>query len=76
MFRTLLAAAAVYAYGYPCFDGHRPAALDKPLQSFHDGINVAAHESGRALAVLNDARTMRYVEVAMKRLDGELHPSN
>jgi len=74
MFRTLLAAAAVYAYGHPSFDGHRPTAFDKPVQGFYDGINAAAKESRRALAVLNDARTMRYVEVVTEQLDAELRP--
>jgi len=74
MFRTLLAAAAVYAYGHPSFDGHRPVAFDKPVQGFYDGINAAANEGRRALAVLDDFRTMRYVEVVGERLDAELRP--
>lgn len=72
MFRTLLAAAAVYAYGHPSFDGHLPTPFDKPAQEFYAGINVAANNARQMLAVLNGARTMAYVEVVMTRLGGEL----
>lgn len=74
MFRTLLAAAAVYACGHPSLERYRPAPLDKPLQSFYEEINLFARNSGQALGVLNDARTMRYVDAVMVRLDGELRP--
>lgn len=74
MFRTLLAAAVVYAYGHPSFDGHRPTALDKPVQSFYDGVNAVANDGRRALAVFDYARAARYVEVVMERLDRELRP--
>lgn len=74
MFRTLLAAAAVYACGHPSLKAYRPAPLDKPLQGIYEEINLFAGNSRQALGVLNDARTMRYLEVIMVRLDGELRP--
>jgi len=48
MFRTLIAAATVYAYGHPAFDGYRPAGLDKPLQGFSSEVNDATHDGTRA----------------------------
>jgi hypothetical protein len=35
MLRGVLVAAVFYAYGHPHFDGYRPAAFDRPLQSFY-----------------------------------------
>jgi hypothetical protein len=73
MLRILLAAALVCAHGHPGFDGHRPAPLDKPLQGFYADVNGAASDSQRAFAILDDARTMRHLNVLMARLDNELH---
>jgi hypothetical protein len=72
MFRTLIAATVVYAYGHPAFDGYRPTVLDKPLQGFYGDVNVAARDGRRALAVLDDARAMRYLNVYIQRVDAEL----
>jgi len=72
MFRTLIAAATVYGFAHPAFDGYRPAMLDKPLQSFYVEVNSGAQDSRRAFAVLDDARSMRYLNVFMTRLDSEL----
>jgi hypothetical protein len=73
MFRTLIAAAAVYGYAHPAFDGYRPAAFDKPLQSFYSEINIDAQQSRRAFGVLDDARSMRYLNVIVARIGSELH---
>jgi len=72
MFRTLLAALTVYTYGHPAFDGYRPTFLDKPLQGFHVEINGAARDGERALSVLNDARTMRYLNKYIDSIDAQL----
>jgi len=72
MFRTLIAVATVYGYAHPAFDGYRPAMLDKPLQSFYVEINSSAQDTRRAFGVLDDARSMRYLNVFMTRLDSEL----
>ena len=53
MFRTLIAAVAVYACGHPGLDGYRPALLDNPLQGFYNEVNLAARDGKRAL---DDAR--------------------
>ncbi|MGD0024186.1 MAG: hypothetical protein ABSC37_06090 [Xanthobacteraceae bacterium] len=72
MLRTLIAAAAVYACGHPAFDGYRPAGLDKPLQSFYVEVNLAARDGQRALASLDGARAMRYLDRYIARVDAEL----
>jgi hypothetical protein len=72
MFRTLLAAATVYAYGHPAFDGYRPGPLDKPMQSFYADINDAARDGKRALVTLDDYRCMRYLNVYIERMDAQL----
>ena len=72
MFRTLIAAATVYTYGHPAFDGYRPPVFDKPLQGFYAEINVAARDGRRALATLDEARAMRYLNIYIERIDAEL----
>lgn len=72
MLRSLVIAAAVYAYGHPGFNGLRPAALDRPLQSFHREINDVARGGQRALGTLDDARSMRYLKGYIQHLDTQL----
>jgi hypothetical protein len=72
MFRVLIAATAVYAVGYPGFDGYRPAALDKPLQRFHTEVDLAARDGRRAIATLDDARAMRYLKRYIDTMDAQL----
>jgi hypothetical protein len=72
MFRTLLAAVTVYTYGHPAFDGYRPTFLDKPLQGFYGDINGAARDGERALSTLDDARSMRYLNKYIERVDTQL----
>jgi hypothetical protein len=72
MFRTLIAAATVYAYGHPVFDGYRPAVLDKPLQGFSSEVNDATHDGTRALGTLDEARAMHYLNVFIARVDAQL----
>jgi hypothetical protein len=61
MWRSLAAAAFIYGCGHPGLEGYRPAALDRPLQAFHHEVNVFARDGKRALATLDDARSMRYL---------------
>ena len=72
MLRTLITAAFVYAYGHPAFDGYRPAVLDKPMHGFYTEINGATQDGQRALQVLDEARTMQYLNRLMNRLGNEL----
>jgi len=72
MFRTLIAAATVYAYGHPAFDGYRPAVLDKPLQGFSSEVNDATHDGKRAFGTRDDARAMHDLTVHIARVDAQL----
>ncbi len=62
MGRSLAIVALIYACGHPGFDGYRPAAFDRTLRSFHGEVNAAAREGRRALVLLDDARSMRYLD--------------
>ncbi len=72
MWRSLLAAVTVYAYGHSNFDGYRPAALDRPLQAFHQEVNIVARDGQRALTTLDDARSMRYLKGYMEYMEAQL----
>jgi hypothetical protein len=72
MWRTLIAATLVYGYGHPKLDGYRPALLDRPLQSFYADVNSTARDGRKALAVLDDARCMRYLKTYIDRLDAHM----
>jgi hypothetical protein len=75
MWRSLAAAALVYGFGHPGLDGYRPAMLDRPLQAFHQEVNVFARDGKRALGTLDDARSMRYlggyIEFLQARMRGD-----
>lgn len=60
--RSLAIVALVYACGHPDFDGYRPAAFDRTLRSFHGEVNAAVRDGRRVLVLLDDARSMRYLE--------------
>jgi hypothetical protein len=56
MGRVWLIAALVYGYGDPGFDGHRPNALNLPLQAFHRAVDATATNARHALVTLDDTR--------------------
>jgi hypothetical protein len=62
MGRSLAIVALVYACGHPGFDGYRPAAFDRTLRSFHGEVNAAARDGRRVFILLDDARSMRYLQ--------------
>lgn len=72
MWRSFLAAAVVYASGHPAFDGHRPSALDRPLQAFYREVNQAARDGHRVLSTLDDTRSMRYLRGYIEGVDAQL----
>ena len=72
MWRTLIAAIAVYGCGHPSLDGYRPAPLDRPLPSFYQDVNTAARDGQKVLATLDDARCMRYLKGYIARMDAQL----
>jgi hypothetical protein len=62
MWRSLIAAGLLYGYGHPAMDDLRPGFLDAPLQGLHREVNQAAADGHRALTLLDDARSMRYLK--------------
>jgi hypothetical protein len=75
MWRIIVAAAVVYAYGHPKFDGRRPAALDRALQAFYVEVNKAAVTGRQMLARFDDQATRR-VKTAVENAATELTPGN
>lgn len=71
MWRSLCVAAIAYGCGNPGLDGYRPAALDRPLQSFYQQVNQAAQEGQRVLASVNGA-SASYVSAYVSRAEKQL----
>jgi hypothetical protein len=71
MWRALFAATIIYGYGYPGFDGYRPAALDAPLHAFYQQVNQAGVEGQKVLASANSARA-EYIKSYMGRAEKQL----
>jgi hypothetical protein len=65
----LLLLALLYGCGDARMDGYRPDLLDRPLRDFHRTAARAAADVRRALAVLDDARSMRYLATALGGLN-------
>ena len=72
MWRSVIVASLVYAYGHPHFDGYRPAALDRPLQAFYTEVNDAARDGNKVLATFDDARALRYLKGYIDKVDTQL----
>lgn len=72
MGRLLVILALLYGYGHAAWDGQRPDSIDRPLRDFHRATNLAMVDTRRALATLDDARSMRYLATLIRRLDGVL----
>jgi hypothetical protein len=72
MWRSVIVAAVIYGYGHPGFDGYRPGALDRPMQSFYQEVNNAAQDGKRVLTTLDDARSMRYLKSYVERMETQL----
>jgi hypothetical protein len=75
MWRIMVAAALVYGYGHPKFDGQRPASLDRALQGFYVSVNKAATSGRQMLARFGDQATIS-VKTAAENAATELTPSN
>ncbi len=72
MWRGLLASAViVYGCGHPKLEGYRPAALNVPLQTFYQQVNVAAHDGQVMLTAVNSARS-RYLKAYMNQAERQL----
>jgi len=76
MWRTVLTALLAYGYGHPSFDGYRPAAFDRPLQTFYGEVNSAARAGRQKLAFLHDDRAVSYVKGYAERVGEQLKGSD
>ena len=72
MCRIFIAGVILYGWGHPSLDGHRPALLDRPLQTFYAEVNASARDGRSALAVLDDVRCMRYLAAHIERMGTQL----
>jgi hypothetical protein len=71
MGRAILLLAALYHWGDMRWDAYRPAALDRPLRAFHATVDRGVGDARRAVAAVDDARSMRYLAPLLRSL-GEL----
>jgi hypothetical protein len=75
MWRTVVAAALIYAYGHPAFEGWRPSGLDGALQAFYVAANDVARDGQRMLMGFESARAKHALKTYYERIDTELRPS-
>jgi hypothetical protein len=68
MGRVILLLALAYGYGHPAWGGYRPGPLDRPLREFQRTVDAAVSDGRRALALLDEARRMRYLETGLRNL--------
>jgi hypothetical protein len=75
MGRLFIFAALLYGYGDPGFDGHRPAALDRPLRNFHTMVDSTARDAQRILITFdNGASKLRKLGANLRRVGEALAP--
>ena len=67
MIRASVAAAQVYAFALPLFDGPVPAPLEEPLQHFHSEINLVARYCWSSLPSLDLARERMFPSLSISR---------
>jgi hypothetical protein len=76
MWRSIVMAALVYAYGHPKFDGYRPAGMDRALQGFYVDVNKAAASSRQTLGRFDDDAAVRFVKDYVGNVEAELKPAD
>jgi hypothetical protein len=64
--------AVVYAYGYPVFNGYRPAGLDRAFLNFHAEVNGAARSGQATLAQLDQRRARETLAHFIAKVDSEI----
>jgi hypothetical protein len=72
MWRSVLAALAVYGYGHPSLEGIRPELLNHPLQAFYEQVNQVAADGRHALTSLDPSSSMRYLKGYIERMETQL----
>ena len=79
MGRIWLLAIVTYCYGGAGFDGHRPAALDQPLRTFHRTVDKAASDAQRLLVSIDNSAnvigTLPMLGDRLRRLGEALAPA-
>ena len=75
MKRSLLLLALLYFCGDARLEAYRPGLFDRTLLNFHRTVDEAFVDLRRALTdanrvarVINDARTMQYLEAGLRQL--------
>jgi hypothetical protein len=69
MGRAILLLALLYGWGDGRLEAYRPAALDRPLRLFHGATDQAIADARRALAAIDDVRSMRHLTPLIRYLD-------
>jgi hypothetical protein len=62
MWRMFVTTCIAYGCGHPVHDAYRPAVFDRPLQAFHETVNIAALEGKKGVAYVGDSRAVRYLK--------------
>ena len=71
--KALMFLAAAYLPGASAFDGHRPRALDLPLQRLHDTLHAAlVNGSEIAWGVVSDPRSHLLLRPLCEAIDAAL----
>jgi hypothetical protein len=75
MWRSVLVALVISAYGHPAFDGYRPEALDRPFQAFFQEVEKAAFQGKVAMQSIDEQRATRYVKIVADKFEAEIKAS-
>jgi hypothetical protein len=70
MTRIWLVAALLYGWGMPAFDGHRPAALERPLRDFHRSVQMGVSNVRHTVSSLDDLNAVPAMIASLRRLNG------
>lgn len=72
MWRVFATTCIAYGCGHPVHDAYRPAAFDRPLQAFHETVNIAALEGKKGVAYVVDSRAVRYLKDSISDMGARL----
>lgn len=75
MFRSLLLAGFVFAWGSPQFEDLRPAQLDVPLVNFHHEVKGIARDAAVAVQSVDAVRNLEFMEEYFDFVTGRLDRS-
>lgn len=72
MFRSLLIAGFVFAWGSPQFEDLRPAGLDIPLVNFHHEVKGVARDAVFAVQSVDAVRDLEFMDEYFDFVTGRL----